>query len=96
MVAVRAHGDWIISSIGGTSGSATYASQMLAHAQARLAADQAANCAPCTLKEDQKAVETAQGLVTAETSSAQNRGVPSGSADSGATGAVGRLLDIQV
>jgi hypothetical protein len=63
------------------SGSSSFGSQAVAHAQARLAADQASKCAPCTLKEDQKAVESAQGLAAAETS---------------ASAQTGRLLDIKV
>jgi hypothetical protein len=71
-----------MSSIGATgSGGSSFASQAVAHAQARLAADQASKCAPCTLKEDQKAVETAQSLQAAEASSATQPG---------------RLLDIKV
>lgn len=75
-------GGAIINAIGGASGGGDgWASQALAHAQARLAADQVAKCAPCTLKEDQKAVDAAQGLVAAGTNSARQSG---------------RLLDIQV
>jgi hypothetical protein len=71
-----------MSSIGAaSSGGSSFASQAVAHAQARLAADQASKCAPCTLKEDQKAVETSQSLQAAET----NRSLQSG-----------RLLDIKV
>jgi hypothetical protein len=71
-----------MSSIGATGGGgSSFASQAVAHAQARLAADQASKCAPCTLKEDQKAVEISQSLQAAE----KNSSVQSG-----------RLLDIQV
>jgi hypothetical protein len=64
-----------------SSGSHSFASQAVAHAQARLEADQAAKCAPCTLKEDQKALEAAQSLLAAETNASRQ---------------TGRLLDIQV
>jgi hypothetical protein len=71
-----------MSTVGGaSSGNSSAASQAVAHAQARLQADQAAKCAPCTLKEDQKALETAQSLLAAETSASTQ---------------AGRLLDIKV
>jgi hypothetical protein len=70
-----------MSTVGAAGGGSSFGSQAVAHAQARLAADQAAKCAPCTLKEDQKAVETAQSLQAAEASSLTQPG---------------RLLDIKV
>ena len=70
-----------MSTIGAAGSGSSVAAQAVAHAQARLAADQASKCAPCTLKEDQKAVETAQSLQVAEANSATQPG---------------RLLDIKV
>jgi hypothetical protein len=80
-------------------GAASWGGQLLAHAQARLAADQARQCAPCTLKEDQKAVDMAQDIAAAEAGSASASGGQS-SASQGVAAACGpqcgRLVDITV
>jgi hypothetical protein len=79
-----------------TSISGGWGAQLVAHAQARLAADQAAKCAPCQIREDEKAVETAQGIAAAETSNGgpQGGGNPAASSNRSSSPKIGRLIDI--